>query len=174
MNKLPTIGLFGTCGGSKWRDKFIEDFNSREIKYFNPVKENWKPEDATEEAEHLANDEILLFPITNETYAFGSLAETGFSILQAIRLDVQRDIIVMIEPDVVLNHNLMTTNECVTAEAQRKDSIRARALVIAHLKKLKYPNVYIVKDLDNMLNLSLQLYNLQYLKNLAIERYTIK
>jgi hypothetical protein len=159
-----TIGLFGTCGSSKWRDPFMKAYDEQNIKYFNPVKEDWKPEDAQIEAEHLANDEILCFPVTNETYAFGSLGEVGFSILQAIKLDQRRDIIVMIDPDVVLNENWMSMNESVTAEAQRKDSIKMRALIMAHLKKINYPNVWIVKDLDKMLQLSLHLHALAILK----------
>jgi hypothetical protein len=167
-----TIGLFGTCGSSKWRDKFISLYESRGIDYFNPVKKDWKPEDATIEAEHLANDEIICFPVTDETFAFGSLGEVGFSILQAIKMDQSRDIIVMIDPDVKLNESWMSMNESMTAEMQRKDSIKMRALVMAHLKKIKYPNVYIVKDLKSMLDLSMYLHAIQVLKEGA-KKYTI-
>lgn len=31
---------------------------------------------------HIAEDSVILFPVTNETYAAGSLSETGFSILR--------------------------------------------------------------------------------------------
>ena len=110
MKKI-TIGLFGTCGISQWRTPFIKKYSSLGIQYFNPVKSDWKVEDATIEAEHLANDEILLFPVTNETYAFGSLGEVGFSIMQALKLDERRDIVVMIEPDVVVDKNKMSLNE---------------------------------------------------------------
>jgi len=160
-----TIGLFGTCGKSTWRNKFMAEYDKQEIVYFNPQKDDWKPEDAQIEAEHLCNDEILLFPVTNETFAFGSLAETGFSILQAIKLNQRREIIVMIDPDVDIEE--MAKASMITAmeyQAQRKESIRARALVIAHLKKLDYPNVWIVKNLENMLKLSLHLHALAILK----------
>ena len=53
------IGLFGTCGGSKWRDKFIAKYNERGIEFFNPQKDDWKPEDAEIEADHLANDGVI-------------------------------------------------------------------------------------------------------------------
>ena len=99
-----TIGLFGTCGSSKWREPFMKAYDEQGIKYFNPVKEDWKVEDAQIEAEHLANDEIICFPVTDETYAFGSLGEVGFSILQAIKLNQRREIIVMIDPDVKLDY----------------------------------------------------------------------
>lgn len=167
-----TIGLFGTCGSSKWREPFMKAYDEQGIKYFNPVKEDWKVEDAQIEAEHLANDEILCFPVTDETFAFGSLGEVGFSILQAIKLNQRREIIVMIDPDVKLNEEWMSMNESVTAGIQRKDSIKARALVMAHLKKIDYPNVWIVKNLENMLKLSLHLHALAVLKEGA-KQYTL-
>ena len=164
-----TIGLFGTCGKSKWRESFMKEYDKQGILYFNPLKDDWKPEDATIEAEHLANDEILLFPVTDETFAFGSLAETGFSILQAIKLNQRREIIVMIDPDVKIPQSEEWGRD---NESHRKDSIRTRALVMAHLRKLDYPNVWIVKNLDNMLKLSLHLHALAVLKEGA-KQYTL-
>ena len=72
-----TIGLFGTCGNSKWRDSFIKDYEKEGIDYYNPQVDNWKPEDAKVEAEHLANDKIILFPVTRETSGLGSLVTVG-------------------------------------------------------------------------------------------------
>ncbi|MDD4922624.1 MAG: hypothetical protein PHS30_09145 [Bacteroidales bacterium] len=160
-----TIGLFGTCGSSKWREPFMKRYDELGISYFNPQKNDWKAEDAKIEAEHLANDQIILFPVTNETYAFGSLGEVGFSIMQALKLDQNRDIIIMIEPDVYLDVDSMPSELRATAEAQRKESVRMRALIMAHLKKVNYQCVWLVKDLDNMLNLSLELHAIQTLKN---------
>jgi hypothetical protein len=171
MKKI-TISLFGTCGSSKWRDQFIKEYDKQGISYFNPLKKDWKPEDAQIEAEHLCSDEILLFPITNETYAFGSLAETGFSILQVIKLNQKSDIIVMIDPEVKIDKSGLTLAEILMVNAQTKDSIRARALVMTHLKKLDYTNVWIVKDLNNMLKLSLHLHALQVLREGA-KKYTL-
>jgi len=167
-----TIGLFGTCGSSKWREPFMKAYDEQGIKYFNPVKADWKVEDAQIEAEHLANDEILCFPVTNETFAFGSLGEVGFSILQAIKLNSRREIIIMIDPDVELDYTKIETPDVPLAHAQRKDSIKARALVMAHLKKIDYPNVWIVKSLDNMLKLSLTLHALAIIKESA-KQYTL-
>lgn len=167
-----TIGLFGTCGSSKWRDKFISIYESRGINYFNPVKEDWKPEDAQIEAEHLANDDIICFPVTHETYAFGSLGEIGFSILQAIKLDQRRDIIVMINPNVEIERTELVLGELLMVDAQTMDSIKMRALVMAHLRKINYPNVYIVNTLKNMLDLSMYLHAIQVLKEGA-KQYTI-
>lgn len=166
-----TIGLFGTCGKSKWREPFIEKFNEREISYYNPQKDNWDPNDAVDEAYHLANDDIILFPVTGETYAFGSLAESGFSIIQALK-NTNRDIIIMIDMNVNMDEQLMSMNESITHEIQKKDSLRARKLVLEHIKKNKHPNVYLVENLENMLNLCLYLHSLHVLKE-GTKRFTI-
>ena len=126
---MATIGLFGTCGTSIWRKPFIERYQQEGIPFFNPQVDDWKSEDAAIEAQHLAEDPIILFPITNETYATGSLAETGFSILQELSDPIAR-----------------------------KESLRARALVNEHLRKLRLPNVYLVDSLTVMLDVILRLY----------------
>ena len=78
------IGLFGTCGTSTFRkDLFIPKYESIGLKdgvdFFNPQVKNWSPNCAVLEAQHLAEDSIILFPITHETYGLGSLSEIGFS-----------------------------------------------------------------------------------------------
>ena len=77
-----TIGLFGTCGNSTWRDNFIALYKEKGINYFNPQlpEGTWTPECADIENQHFKKDDVILFPVTNETTAFGSLAEVGFSI----------------------------------------------------------------------------------------------
>lgn len=152
------IGLFGTCGKSVWRQnlfipKYLEYGLKDGIDFFNPQVENWNPGLAEVEAEHLAEDSIICFPVTSETYAFGSLAETGFSILQSLKFDDRRDLIIMIDP--VLDSELMKDEE------KAKESLRARALVKQHLKKLRYNNLYLVDTLQEMLDLSLLLYDNQ-------------
>ncbi|MBT4941670.1 MAG: hypothetical protein HOL80_01040 [Candidatus Magasanikbacteria bacterium] len=143
------IGLFGTCGNSQWRTPFMSHYNQEGIQFFNPQVEDWKPEDAVIEAEHLANDQVVLFPITGETYGTGSLAETGFSVLNAIRLEDRRDFVIMIEQE--LDDNLEDA-------VARKESLRARALVKEHLKKLRLSNLYVVDSLQEMLEVSVTLY----------------
>lgn len=158
MKEQLTIGLFGTCGESKWRNQFIEAYDNLNINYFNPLIDNWTPERAEIEAEHLAKDQIILFPVTSETYGLGSLSEIGFSILNAIKLEEKRDFIVLI--DDTLDNNL-------TDESLRKESLRARKLVKEHLKKINFENVYIVKTLDEMFSVSKILYTSNKLKLLA-------
>lgn len=159
------IGLFGTCGGSNWRNTFMSYYDQNQIEYFNPQVENWKPELAEIEAEHLASDEIILFPVTNETYGLGSLAETGFSILNAIKLDDRRDFIIMIDQN--LDQKLIDANPLAA-----KESLRGRALVKQHLKKLRFSNLYVVNDLFEMLDVSVVLWNARQLTK-DLKRYNI-
>lgn len=149
------IGLFGTCGGSKWREPFIAKYEELGIPYFNPQVPDWKPELAVEEARHLAQDKIILFPITRETYAIGSLGEVGFSILNALKLDDRRDIVIMIEAEL---------DASLADEVARRESLRLRKLVVEHLKKLRFDNVYLVDTLEEMLELSIVLYQAALLK----------
>jgi hypothetical protein len=144
-----TIGMFGTCGGSKWRDPFMARYRELGIKYFNPQVENWNAACADDEARHLADDQIILFPVTEETYATGSLAEVGFSILNAISLDDRRFFVIMIAMELL--PRLMNTE-------MAKESLRSRALVKQHLKKLRLSNLYLVNSLEEMLAISLKLH----------------
>jgi hypothetical protein len=171
------IGLFGTCGGSRWRDAFISAYNDHRIAWYNPQVEEWDPSCADIEADHLANDAIILFPVTNETYAFGSLAETGFSILQALRLDDRREFVLYVAKDIapfdpkgnVLDDRLLPDGS--PNEASRaKESLRARALVRQHLIKLRLPNVYLVDTLEEMLAVSLRLWETAKIR-LELEHY---
>lgn len=159
------IGLFGTCGGSKWREPFEAAYKEQDIPYFNPQVEDWDPSLAEVEARHLAEDQIILFPVTNETYAFGSLAETGFSMLNAIKLDDRRSFVVYIAQDIaakdpkgnVLDDQFLADGS-KNPNSRAKDSLRTRALVQEHLKKLQLPNVYIVDSLAEMQAVSLKLW----------------
>jgi hypothetical protein len=150
-NIMICIGLFGTCGGSTWRNEFIKKYQALNIEFFNPQVDDWKPELAEIEAEHLVNDEIILFPVTSETYGTGSLAETGFSIMQAINSNANRSVVLMI--DNFVKDDLIAANPLTT-----KESLRARALVRAHLKKNIHNNVYIVESLDEMYEVSIKLH----------------
>lgn len=144
------IGLFGTCGKSTWRQQFIEKYEKRGYPYFNPQVDDWKPECAVEEAWHLAHDQVILFPVLDETYGLGSLAETGFSILGSLRLDDRRDVVILI--DQKLTDGLM--EDAVLA----KESLKDRALVREHIRKLRLDNVYVVDSLEEMLEVSIALF----------------
>jgi hypothetical protein len=140
-----TVGLFGTCGESRWREPFIETCENLEVEFFNPVVPVWDPTFAVQEAEHLVNDDIILFPVTGETYGEGSLAETGYSISQALRSNKNRYVVVFVEPQV---HKELEAAD----KAKATTSNKMRALVLAHLKRQKemYPNVFVVDSMDGM------------------------
>jgi hypothetical protein len=143
------VGLFGTCGKSLWRDDFISMYESEGIVYYNPKVDDWQPEMAQLEADHLANDSVILFPVTSEEYSIGSLSEVGFSVLNAIRLDDRRDFVIMI--DQKLDADL-------TDKAMCKASLTARALVHQHVLKMRLSNLYVVDNLTDMLKVSVALY----------------
>ena len=143
------IGLFGTCGSSKWRKGFEKIYTELGISFFNPEKENWQPEYAVKEAKHLAEDQVLLFPVTGETYGVGSLCEIGFAVSQAVK-DDQKYLVVMIEENLAFD---------LKDEVARKESLRARTLVREHLKKLSCKNIYLVENLEQMLQISIDIYS---------------
>jgi hypothetical protein len=152
------IGLFGTCGGSSWRNAFMQKYQESGIEFYNPQVEDWKPELAEIEAEHLVNDEIILFPVTDETYGTGSLAETGYSIMQAINSNSNRSVVLMIHKDV--KEELKIANPALA-----KESARSRALVRAHLSKIGRSNIYFVETLEEMLEVSLKLHQAHTILN---------
>lgn len=64
-------------------------------------------------------------------------------------MDDRRDFVILIEQE--LDSNLDN-------EVARKESLRARALVKEHLKKLRLSNLYVVSSLSEMLEVSITLY----------------
>lgn len=145
------IGLFGTCGGSSWRNVFMKKYQELGISFFNPQVDDWKPELAAVEADHLVNDDIILFPVTDETYGMGSLSETGFSIMQTINTNANRSVVIMVDKDV--KEELKVADPVLA-----KESMRSRALVRAHLSRIARNNVYVVNSLEEMMEVSLELY----------------
>ena len=146
----PTIGLFGTCGNSRWREPFIQDYKTRGIQFFNPQVDNWTPKNAELEAKHLANDEIILFPITSETYGGGSLAEVSVAALNTVKFNQNRAVVVLIDTNI---------DEALKAEpTAANESLRARALMREHIKNLNLANVYFVETFTEMLEVSIQLH----------------
>ncbi len=152
MEEQPCIGLFGSCDKIRWRDPFMSKYEFLGIKYFNPMVDDWNPGMVPLEAEHLAEDQIILFPILRETYGQGSLSEVGLGPLRAIRQNVHRSFVVLIDED--LDASLMGD------AARAKDSIRSRKLVKGHLKNINLPNLYMVESLDQMLDTSIRLHSI--------------
>jgi hypothetical protein len=151
MAAQASIGLFGTCGNSQWRDAFTQRYQELGIDFFNPNKADWSPDDALLEAEHLASDGIVVFAITGETTGTASLAEIGFAVIGAIKSYERRTVVVFIEKRV--SAELLAANP-----GGGKDSNNARAIVLAHADRVKLPQLHVVEGLDALLSKSLELY----------------
>ncbi len=173
-HKNVTIGLFGTCDNIPWREeKFIPVYDQKGIGYYNPVLENWsellelsrqgKCANPTEEENYyLNNAEIILFPILKESLGMGSLSEMGFSVQSVIRNIMngkQQFLIALIDDD---------CTDMRKTEAERKDSVKNRALVKSKLiENISWPVITLVDNLDHMLKMSLSTYT--YIKNPQIQ-----
>lgn len=169
MNSV-TIGLFGTCGLSTWRNKFVDAYTKNGINFFNPQLPEgvWTADRADEfvqqENYNLKNNQIILFPVTNETTGQGSLAEIGFSVLDTIRNLNQRYLIVLIDLDC----------KCSKSSAlQIEESKRSRKLVKSkiEIESKSNPYIFLVNNFDDMLNLSIELKNSIEFNNELKKRY---
>lgn len=120
------------------------------IEYFNPmVDDGWNPGMVPLEAKHLAEDEVILFPILGWSYAEGSLSEMGFGPLKAMRQNMNRSFLFYVET---------TLHERLTDPDRCKSSLRSRELVLGHLAQTNAPNIYVVKSLDEMLDVSIKVF----------------
>jgi len=152
------VGEFGTCGGSTWRIDFNKEYAAEGVEFFNPQLPEgvWEtaPDYYTQaEAWHLANDSIILIPVTSESYGINSLGEIGFAIMHASDAKARQDVIIYIDPN--LDDALVEGNE-----AMAKLSKSMRKLMLKHLSEFRdHDNIHIVKDLDQMLEISLELWH---------------
>ncbi len=123
------VGLFGSIAGRPWRDEVIPRLEQANIAYFNPVvASGWTPAHAEIEAHHLATDRAILFVITGDSESYGSLAETGWAALTAVKN--KQKVVFVIED---------------YPGSQRSAANRARILVRTHAEKAGVP---IYDDLD--------------------------
>jgi len=161
------IGLFGTCDKHRWRDQFMAKYDLLGIPYFNPMVDDWHPGMVPLEAQHLAEDEIVFFPVLGWSYAEGSLSELGFGPLKAMRQNRNRSFVYFIETE--LHERLTDPDRC-------KASLRSRKLLLGHLKEIDPPNIYVVNSLDLALECTVELYKshltLRQLHELAAESMT--
>lgn len=140
------VGLFGTCGNSKWRDVVIAELEKRGVSYYNPMRPDWTPECAVEEAKHMAEDDIIVIAITGETTGFASLAEVGIALANIITSTKDRTLVVMIEP------TLVDSIDPIMA----KESRNTRAILTEHIKNgvsknhLWYDKVFFFTKLEPM------------------------
>lgn len=147
-----TVGLFGTCSNSKWRESFIKEYKQRKIDFFNPdLGDDWTPDAAENENKHLMEDDIILFPVLAESLGFGSLGEIGFSIMNVMKNVMSGSnqyLIVLID------------NECDMKDASEEDlklSRNTRKIIKSKVEDVDHPNVFLVNSLDKMKELSFRL-----------------
>ena len=69
---MTKIFLGGTVNGSTWRDQLIPKLK---IDYFNPVVENWTPEDAEEEVRQRQICDFCLYVLTPKMTGVYAVAE---------------------------------------------------------------------------------------------------
>lgn len=68
-----TVYLAGTCGNSKWRDKFVTLIDE-DVRWFSPVKESWSHEVESENAKIKRDCKYILYVVTSETNGMLSIA----------------------------------------------------------------------------------------------------
>lgn len=153
---LKTVGLFGTCGNSKWREPFIRKFDEIGVSWYNPCRDDWDP---TEDSWQLKHNRIILMPVTNETYGTGTLSESAFGIVTTLASIYQKStkLVIYVAPEVKFDPKNPQLND----EIAIKESNRSRKIVLNHIKIFEnLPNVYFVKSLEEMLKVSLKLVEL--------------
>lgn len=74
---IMTVFLGGTCGGSEWRDIFLNDEISKKlgIEYFDPVVKDWNEEAQKKEIFERENSDFCLYVITPLMTGVYSIAE---------------------------------------------------------------------------------------------------
>lgn len=75
LKEKPTVGLFGTCNDSLWRDYFLLLLDKDKFDWFNPVVDDWNEEAQINEEFHKDNDEVIVFVITPKMKGVYSIAE---------------------------------------------------------------------------------------------------
>lgn len=118
------VGLFGTCGDSRWREDIaIPILEQRQKTYFNPVVPNWTEEAMKNEVDHAANDKVVMLVITGETTGIASMAESGWIALQVHMGN--RDLVMVIEdcPETISDHVAINkTRKLLRNYIQKEDS----------------------------------------------------
>jgi len=162
-----TVGLFGTCGASRGREPLIERFSAEGIPFFNPqVAEGaWHPGLVALENEHLRKDGLVVFAVTEETTGQGSLAEIGFSILNAYRSNRSRCLVYLIAA---------TCADPKASETQVAESLRSRALVSSKLadEARSNPYLYLARSLADLPDMVTDLWKAQEAMRAAAARWS--
>ena len=74
-NNKKQVFLGGTCNESTWRDDLIKLLDEEKVSFFNPVVEDWSPEDQKEEIKQRNISDFVLYVITPKMTGVYSIAE---------------------------------------------------------------------------------------------------
>lgn len=132
VKKVKTVGLFGTCNDSKWRDEIIKRLPSN-FDYFNPVVDDWTEDCIVNENKHKEDDDFVVFVITPNMKGVYSIAEVT-------DLSNKRDNVIFC----VLHSDIDSYGGVVTFDEGQKKSLNA-------VKNLLFNNgVTICNSLDEI------------------------
>jgi galactokinase len=155
----PVIFLMGTVGKSQWREPIKAACAAEGISVFDPVVPIWDEAASRREAAALQRAQVILMAITAETASVGSLAESGWAALsalkrhQALGLYIDPDYVEQTEPLIGWQIDSPRTDKRAT-DTMESASQRARKLVIQHATRLaeQFPEltIYIAKDLADL------------------------
>lgn len=145
---LNCIGLFGTCSGSKWRDRFIEVYREENIRFFDPVVADWTPASRQNEIIHMRTDDVIVMMITDEAYSLFSLMECGI-LLKEMAANPFRHLIIGVDRhlDPMLSSN----------QLMYENSLAMRERILEELKE-PMDNVYPIFDINDAIAVSRQAY----------------
>ncbi len=153
------IFLMGTVGKSQWREPIKAACAAEGISVFDPVVPEWNEESSRREADALQHARVILMAITDETPSVGSLAESGWAALSALKR--HQALGLYIDPDYVESASPpsgwridQAAGDKGILETMESASQRARKLVTHHAGRLKeqFPEmtIYMAADLDDL------------------------
>lgn len=150
------VGLFGTCGKSKWREEMaIPILEEEGVSYFNPVVEDWNEEARENEAHHMMHDYVIMLVITGETSGITSMAESGWMAFQS-HLRHGQTLILVLE-DMVEDPGSFVD---ATSINKTRDLIRKYAKKITS-KKLDRPSIKICETVEEATRLAVNLFHVR-------------
>lgn len=108
------IFLGGTCGESDWRKEVIDQLESSEIDYFNPVVDNWDDAAQQEEDKQKEKCGIHLYGLTKEQSGAYTFFEIPYSVHKG------KKVIILII-DILENEQFKTTVDKIIKDAPALD-----------------------------------------------------
>ena len=120
VKRIKTVGLFGTCNDTTWREDIIKKLPSN-FEYFNPVVDDWNEDCIVNENKHKEDDDFIVFVITPNMKGVYSIAEVA-------DLSNKRDNVIFC----VLYSDVDSNGGIVTFDEQQKKSFDAVKSLLAN------------------------------------------